>query len=84
MAAMQRAMAFRADSKETLKTIDVPTLVLGGEDDVPSPVSELEKMALGIRGAELKILGRAGHFAAFEQPEDAGRVVREFLERTGR
>ena len=84
MAAMQRGMAQRADSTLTLAEIGVPTLVLGGEDDAPSPVSELEKMARGIRGAELKIVRRAGHFAAFEQPEEVGRLVREFLERNGR
>ena len=84
MAAMQRGMAQRADSTLTLAEIGVPTLVLGGEDDAPAPVSELEKMARGIRGAELKIVRRAGHFAAFEQPEEVGRLVREFLERNGR
>jgi pimeloyl-ACP methyl ester carboxylesterase len=67
-----------------LQAITVPTLVLGGEDDAPAPVSELEKMARSIRGAELKIVSRAGHFAAFEQPDEVGRVVREFLERNGR
>jgi pimeloyl-ACP methyl ester carboxylesterase len=84
MAAMQRAMAERADSTETLKTIDVPVLVLGGEDDVPAPVSELERMTRGIRGAELKIVRRAGHFAPFEQPDDVGRLLRDFLEKNGR
>ena len=84
MAAMQRGMAQRADSTLTLAEIGVPTLVLGGEDDAPAPVSELEKMAKGIRGAELKIVRRAGHFAAFEQPEEVGRLVRDFLERNGR
>jgi pimeloyl-ACP methyl ester carboxylesterase len=84
MAAMQRAMAARIDSTDTLQAITVPTLVLGGEDDAPAPVSELEKMARSIRGAELKIVSRAGHFAAFEQPDEVGRVVREFLERNGR
>jgi pimeloyl-ACP methyl ester carboxylesterase len=84
MAAMQRGMAQRADSTLTLAEIGVPTLVLGGEDDAPAPVSELERMARGIRGSELKIVRRAGHFAAFEQPEEVGRLVREFLERNGR
>jgi len=84
MAAMQRAMAARADSTETLKTIDVPVLVLGGEDDVPAPVSELERMSRGMRNAELKIVSRAGHFAAFEQPDEVGRLTREFLEKNGR
>jgi pimeloyl-ACP methyl ester carboxylesterase len=84
LSAMQRGMAERSDSSATLAGIDVPVLVLGGEDDAPSPVSELERMARAIRGAELKIITRAGHFAAFEQPEEAGRVVRDFLERNGR
>jgi pimeloyl-ACP methyl ester carboxylesterase len=84
MAAMQRGMAQRADGTLTLAEIGVPTLVLGGEDDAPSPVSELEKMAKGIRGSELKIVRCAGHFAAFEQPEEVGRLLREFLERNGR
>jgi pimeloyl-ACP methyl ester carboxylesterase len=84
LSAMQRGMSMRADSGVTLAEIEVPTLVLGGEDDVPSPVSELERMARGIRGAELKIVSRAGHFAAFEQPTEVGRLMREFLERNGR
>jgi len=84
MAAMQLGMAERVDSRPTLSAIDVPTLVLGGEDDAASPVSELEAMARGIRDAELKIVPRAGHFAAFEQPDEVGRLLRDFLERHGR
>lgn len=81
---MQRGMAVRADSAITLSEINVPTLVLGGEDDTPSPVGELEQIARGICGAELKIVRKAGHFAAFEQPAEVGRLVREFLEKNGR
>ena len=84
MAAMQRGMAERADSTLTLGEIDVPVLVLGGEFDAASPVCELERMARGIRSAELKIVSRAGHYAALEQPGDVGRLVREFLEKNGR
>jgi 3-oxoadipate enol-lactonase len=84
MAAMQRGMAVRSDSTATLAEIDVPTLVVGGTDDAPTPVSELERMGRGIRGAELKIVTKAGHFAAFEQPDEVGRVLREFLESNGR
>ncbi len=84
MAAMQRGMAARADSIDLLAQIEVPTLVLGGEDDMASPVSELERIARGIRGAELKIVSKAGHFSAFEQPAEVGRIVRGFLEANGR
>ena len=53
-----------------------------GAPVVPPP--ELERMARSIRGAELKIIPRAGHLAAFEQPEEVGRLLRDFLERHGR
>lgn len=84
IAALQRGMAERPDSTETLAGIDVPVLALGGVDDGFAPVSEMERMTRGIRGAELKILPRAGHFAAFEQPDEAGPLVRDFLERNAR
>ena len=84
LAAMQRGMAERPDSTSTLGDIDVPVLVLGGEDDLPSPPAELERMAKSIPGADLKIIPRAGHMATFEQPEEVGRLVRDFLERHGR
>ncbi len=50
IAAFQRGMAERPDSTATLAAIDVPALVLGGEDDALSPVSELERLARGIPG----------------------------------
>lgn len=84
LAALQRGMVARADSTATLADIDVPVLLLGGEYDAPSPPSELEGMARAIAGAELKIVARAGHFAAFEQPDEVGRLVREFLDKHGR
>ncbi len=84
ISAFQRGMAERPDSAATLAEIDVPALVLGGEDDALSPVSDLERLAHGIPGAELKIVGKAGHYASFEQPDEVGRLVREFLERNGR
>jgi pimeloyl-ACP methyl ester carboxylesterase len=84
IAALQRGMAERIDSTATLAEIDVPTLVLGGEDDVLAPVSELERMAKAIRGAELKIIPRVGHYASFENPNEVGPMVREFLERNAR
>lgn len=81
MAALQRGMAARIDSSETLATITAPTLVLGGEHDIPSPLGELEKMARGIRGAELKIIPQAGHYAALEAPQSVARLMGEFLAR---
>lgn len=84
IAANQRGMAERDDSTPTLGTIDVPTLVMGGHEDVLSPQAELQRLASGVRGAELRLIDKAGHFAAFEQPDDFARVLRPFLDRTAR
>ncbi len=84
MAALQRGMAARQDSLATLPKISAPTLVVGGEDDAPTPVAELERIAHGIPGAELKIIPRAGHMAALEQPDEVGPILRDFLERHAR
>ncbi|HEX8925976.1 MAG TPA: alpha/beta fold hydrolase [Terriglobales bacterium] len=81
LAANLRGMAEREDSTQTLSTIDVPALVIGGQEDVPSPQPELERLARGIVGAELCLLDKAGHFAAFEQPNDFVRALRPFLKR---
>ncbi len=43
-------LAARADSRETLPTIAVPTLVLVGAEDVLTPPSEATTMAAAIRG----------------------------------
>lgn len=75
----QKGMAERPDSIPTLATINVPTLVIGGDEDVATPVAEAERMHKGIRGSELNVVRKAGHYAAFEQPEAVQAVLREFL-----
>jgi pimeloyl-ACP methyl ester carboxylesterase len=77
---VQKGMAERPDSVPTLKTIDVPTLILGGDEDVATPLADAELMRQNIPGAELKVIARAGHYAVFEQPLAAGAVLRQFLD----
>jgi len=80
IAACLQGMAARPDSTPTLKTIDVPTLVIGGDEDVLTPPAEAELMQREIRGSRLEIISRAGHYAALEQPEEMARVLRAFLD----
>jgi 3-oxoadipate enol-lactonase len=77
---VQRGMAERPDSVEMLKTINVPVLVIAGEEDVVTPVADAEFMRQIVPGAQLKVIPRAGHFAVWEQPEEAGRLLRQFLD----
>ena len=84
IAAVQRGMAERPDSTQTLSKIGVPTLILGGAADVLSPREELEKMRAGIRNSTLQIVPKAGHYAAFEQPEEVAILLKRFLEQTAK
>jgi pimeloyl-ACP methyl ester carboxylesterase len=80
---VQRGMAERPDSVGDLKTINVPTLILIGEEDVFSTVADGELMRQNISGSRLKIVPKAGHFAPWEQPEAAGKILRQFLDDLG-
>jgi len=80
VAGVQRGMAGRPDSIPTLKTINVPTLIITGDEDVLTGVPEAELMRQNIAGAQMKVIGKAGHYAPFEQPEEVGRVLRQFLD----
>lgn len=80
IAAVQRGMAERPDSTSTLSTIDVPTLVIVGDEDSLTPSSEMEKIHRGVRGSSIRRIPKAGHYAPFEQSEEVHRVIREFLQ----
>jgi 3-oxoadipate enol-lactonase len=72
-------MIGRPDSTPTLATIDVPTLIVVGEEDVLTPPKESEAMHAAIRGSRLEILPHAGHASNFERPSAFNHVTAEFL-----
>src|SRR5208282_3500847 len=77
---VQRGMAERPDSVADLKSINVPTLIVIGEEDVLSPVADGELMRQNIEGSELKVIPKAGHDAPWGQPELVGKSLRQFLD----
>ncbi|HET7442006.1 MAG TPA: alpha/beta hydrolase [Terriglobales bacterium] len=77
---VQKGMAERPDSVNTLKTINVPALVVVGDEDSLSTVADAELMRQNIGGCVLKVIPRAGHYAVWEQHEAVGNVVRQFLD----
>lgn len=82
VAQVQRGMAERPDSAETMATIDVPTLLITGDEDTTTGVKEGELMKQHIAGSQLRVIPKAGHYAAWEQPEQAARLLRQFLDAT--
>lgn len=73
------AMIARPDSTPTLGTIDVPTLVVVGEDDVLTPPAEARALHAAIRGSRLEVIGGAGHLSNVERPAAFNQVTGEFL-----
>jgi 3-oxoadipate enol-lactonase len=80
VAQVQRGMAARPDSIETLKTINVPTLLVTGDEDVMTGVNEAELMRQHIPGSQLRVIPKAGHYSPWEQPQDAAKLLRQFLD----
>jgi 3-oxoadipate enol-lactonase len=80
LAGALRAIRDRPDSTQTLPAIQVPVLVLAGEEDQVTPPAGAERMAAAIRGARFVTIPAAGHLAPLEQPLAAGRALAEFVE----
>jgi 3-oxoadipate enol-lactonase len=80
LAQVQRGMATRPDSVETLKTINVPTFLVTGDEDVLTGLNEAQLMHQHITGSHLRVIPKAGHYAPWEQPEDAAKLLRQFLD----
>ena len=80
VAQVQRGMAARPDSIETLKTINIPTLLVTGDEDQLTGVNEAELMRQHIPGSQLRVIPKAGHYSPWEQPRDAASILRQFLD----
>jgi pimeloyl-ACP methyl ester carboxylesterase len=69
----------RPDARPGLAAITVPTLVIAGDEDVPTPVAEAELLVQHITGARLEILAGAGHLSNLERPEAFTAALTRFL-----
>lgn len=74
-----RGLRDRADSRPTLPTITVPTLVLVGEADALTPPADAETIAASIPAARLVIIPRAGHMSPLENPRAFNAALRAFI-----
>ena len=74
------AMRDRPDSIPDLSAIDVPVLILHGQEDQLIPLAEAEAMETALPSAKLVVVAGAGHLPNLEQPDIFNDAVREFLE----
>lgn len=78
-AQQQTAILTRPDSRPTLASIAVKTLVVVGKEDVLTPPEAAKAMADGIKGARLVEIADCGHLSTMERPHAATVAMGEWL-----
>ncbi len=82
LAAQTRGMALRPDCMDLLPQIAWPALILVGDQDALTPVSDARTIFERIPHAELRVLEDAGHLSNLERPELFTEHVASFLRET--
>ncbi|MBX2866805.1 alpha/beta hydrolase [Candidatus Kaiserbacteria bacterium] len=67
------------DLSEYATQIQIPTLLIWGEDDTATPLADGKRFNELIRGSELKVIEDAGHFVHREKPESVAEYIERFL-----
>jgi 3-oxoadipate enol-lactonase len=75
------ALASRTDTTDSLRKIEVPTMILVGEEDALTPPDASRAMHERIRGSELHIISNAAHMSNLENPEEFNARLIGFLKR---
>jgi len=71
----------RPDGFRCLRHMDMPALVVAGEDDALCPPGLQREMAAALPDAALALIKDAGHFALLEKPEAVAAQVAKWLSR---
>jgi len=69
----------RFDIMKEVERIDLPTLILCGEDDALTPVLYSQFLQNRIKGSKLKVLPSAGHMVMMESPEAFNEEISLFI-----
>jgi len=79
IAAASLGMAARPDSTHDLPSIDIPALLIVGEQDHISPVEEMQTIASSMPNAQLVVIPDAGHLSPLENPQPVNQAIRNFV-----
>ena len=77
--AAQEGMLARDDATPWLGTIDVPTLLVVGDEDAISPAKEMRAMHERIPGSVLEVIEQSGHLSPVEQPARFDEALVRFV-----
>jgi len=68
-----------ADQRDRVAEIDVPTLIVCGDQDRPTPPALSEDLHRLIPGSRLEMIADAGHLTNLERPSEFNRLVEDFV-----
>lgn len=72
-------LATRTNTIDELLALNVPGLILVGEDDILTPLVFSERMNGALENSSLEIITDAGHLSNMENPEEFNEAVDTFL-----
>lgn len=75
------ALLERKDYSALLQNFDLPSLVIGADQDSAVPPEELRVLSKGLPNNEMCMIPGAGHMANLEQPEAFNECLLRFLRR---
>jgi 3-oxoadipate enol-lactonase len=78
--AVQAGLATRPDSIPTVETIRNPVLAIAGAEDTAIAPSDMQAFRTAAGGCDFHLLPDAGHFAAYEQPQQVALILGNWLQ----
>lgn len=67
------------DVRQRLQEIEIPTLVVFGDQDQMTPPFLAQELAAGLKRAKLQMVEGAGHLVMQEKPEEVGQALGYFV-----
>ena len=69
----------RFDIRSRLEEIQLPTLIICGDEDRLTPVGYSEYLLEHITGSRLRVISQAGHMVMAEQPAPLNQAIEKFI-----
>lgn len=77
------AMLSRTDTTSFLEKIEIPVLLICGQNDTLTPPSVMKEMYHKIKNSEFVEIINAGHISPIENPDDVNSAIAKFLKNIG-
>jgi 3-oxoadipate enol-lactonase len=73
------AMATRTNTIDYFNKLDIPTLIMVGDNDTFALLEHSLKMNQHLKNSELKIISKSGHLSPLENPKEFNKYLDDFL-----